>query len=67
MIIALNFSGFRQWGSSPFEGKLLFFGKDKKPRKRSARGVVLARPAGFEPATYRLGSGCSIQLSYERR
>ena len=25
-----------------------------------------ARPAGFEPATCRLGTGCSILLSYER-
>ena len=24
----------------------------------------MAVPAGFEPATYRLGGGCSIQLSY---
>ena len=29
-------------------------------------GAELARVAGFEPATYRLGGGCSIQLSYTR-
>lgn len=28
---------------------------------------MLARPAGFEPATTRLEGGCSIQLSYGRR
>lgn len=27
----------------------------------------LVRKAGFEPATYRLGGGCSIQLSYKRK
>ena len=26
----------------------------------------MVRPAGFEPATPRLGIWCSIQLSYER-
>ena len=28
--------------------------------------AVLARPAGFEPATCRLGTDCSILLSYGR-
>lgn len=27
----------------------------------------LVREGGFEPPTYRLGGGCSIQLSYRRR
>ena len=27
---------------------------------------LMARPAGFEPATTRLEGGCSIQLSYGR-
>ncbi len=26
----------------------------------------MARPAGLEPAAYRLGTDCSIQLSYGR-
>ena len=28
--------------------------------------ALMARPAGFEPATTRLEGGCSIQLSYGR-
>ena len=28
--------------------------------------LVLARQKGFEPPTFRLGGGCSIQLSYWR-
>ncbi|CAD5376450.1 hypothetical protein OF001_U140111 [Pseudomonas sp. OF001] len=27
---------------------------------------ILVREGGFEPPTYRLGGGCSIQLSYRR-
>lgn len=26
----------------------------------------MVREPGFEPGTYRLGGGCSIQLSYKR-
>ena len=29
-------------------------------------GAELARVPGFEPGAYRLGGGCSIQLSYTR-
>ena len=36
------------------------------PIRSGWRGDAMARPAGFEPATLRLGSGCSIQLSYGR-
>src|SRR5690625_5760782 len=32
----------------------------------TARPAVVARPAGFEPATIRLEGGCTIQLSYGR-
>ena len=35
-----------------------------QPSVRSARGRILATPAGFEPATYRLGICRSIRLSY---
>lgn len=27
----------------------------------------MVREPGFEPGTYRLGGGCSIQLSYKRK
>src|SRR5690625_7427042 len=32
----------------------------------TARPAIVARPAGFEPATIRLEGGCSVQLSYGR-
>ena len=30
------------------------------------QGLRTLRPSGFEPLTYRLEGGCSIQLSYGR-
>ena len=32
----------------------------------NSRKCGLARVPGFEPGAYRLGGGCSIQLSYTR-
>lgn len=34
---------------------------------RTVRLGHLVREPGFEPGTYRLGGGCSIQLSYKRK
>jgi hypothetical protein len=36
------------------------------PETRVGGGFEVARPAGFEPATYGLEVRCSIQLSYGR-
>ena len=33
--------------------------------RNTSAGKVVREP-GFEPGTYRLGGGCSIQLSYKR-
>ena len=39
----------------------------RRPSRISLKTQTLRmRPAGFEPATYRLEGGCSIQLSYGR-
>lgn len=38
---------------------------NERSQEQELREVV--REPGFEPGTYRLGGGCSIQLSYKRR
>lgn len=34
--------------------------------QQTLQAPSLVREPGFEPGTYRLGGGCSIQLSYKR-
>jgi len=39
---------------------------DMTAKSSHGQGLQEMRPSGFEPLTYRLEGGCSIQLSYGR-
>ena len=55
-------------GSLSFRGQrpASFLPIEKSSGNRKGFYKKVARPAGFEPATYGLEVRCSIQLSYER-
>ena len=51
---------------SPYPGERMPF-HCRVPRQPDLwMGLQQMRPGGFEPPTYRLEGGCSIQLSYGR-
>ncbi len=50
-------------GNTTISGNIPPTCESPAPRSREPGFRVLARPAGFEPATVRLEGGCSIQLS----